>query len=112
MKTEVQQLRDIAEHYRNMALNCADAIKFLSGDLPEGFTISFSVKRPAADPPDLALLQLEGKEAKPETIPVISFPMTQEDESFCVGLFMSWHGYYTRKLKEAATRLSAFELVS
>jgi len=89
MKTEIHTLNALADHYRSMVQNCTDAIKFLSGDIPKGFKINFSIDR----------------------IPVVAFDIGQEDETFCLGLFMSWHEYYARKLGEVQTQLAASELV-
>jgi hypothetical protein len=89
MQTELQTLIDLAAHYRDMVQNCTDAIKSLSGDIPPGFRIDFFV----------------GK------VSVVGFDIREDDGHFCLGLFMSWHGYYLRKLRETETQLKALELV-
>ena len=84
MKTEIQDLTTLAGHYEKMVQYCTDVIKNLNGYTPDGFTFTFTIH---------------------ET-PVVSIPITEEDGHFCVGVFMSWHQFYSRKLKEINAELN------
>jgi hypothetical protein len=77
MKT-LHDLKKLAEHYRNMVQHCADVIKNLNGYTPDGFKFAFSIRD--------AL--------------ILSIPIGEEEGNFCLGVFMSWHQFYSRKLKE------------
>lgn len=77
MKT-LNDLKKQASHCRDMVQYCADVIKNLNGYTPDGFKFVFSIR----------------------DSPIVSIPIGEEDGNFCVGVFMSWHQYYSRKLKE------------
>jgi hypothetical protein len=82
-RIETQNLMRLCAHYQNMVDLCADAIKQLTGHTPENFTFVFAIN---------------------ET-PIVTIPIGEEDGSFCVGVFMSWHQFYSRKHKETAAIL-------
>jgi len=86
MKT-LQDLKKLAEHYRNMVQHCADVIKNLNGYTPDGFKFAFSIRD--------AL--------------ILSIPIGEEEGNFCLGVFMSWHQFYSRKLKELTEEIQMLE---
>jgi hypothetical protein len=86
MKT-LHDLKKLAEHYRNMVQHCADVIKNLNGYTPDGFKFAFSIRD--------AL--------------ILSIPIGEEEGNFCLGVFMSWHQFYSRKLKELTEEIQMLE---
>jgi len=84
-KIEIQDLRRRYAHYQTMVDHCSDAIRQLTGYTPENFYFVFTIN---------------------ET-PVVSIPIGEEEGNFCVGVFMSWHQFYSRKLRETAVLLNS-----
>jgi len=83
IKTEIQSLVRLQAHYKNMVDHCVDVLKNLNGYTPEDFKFIFTI----------------------QDNPIVSIPIGEEEGNFCVGVFMSWHQYYSRKLKEVTEDL-------
>lgn len=70
--------QDSVARCQEMIDTCADVIKQLQGDIPQGCTLSFAMNGHS----------------------LVKFDITDTEASFAVGFFMSWHQHYTRKLRE------------
>lgn len=56
---------------------CSDAIKQLQGDIPENFKLVVTVN----------------------DAQIMSFDVSEDEANFATGFFMSWHQFFSRKLK-------------
>lgn len=81
---EIESLERLRSRYQNMVDLCSDSIKQLTGYTPDNAALTFTIN----------------------SITVVSIPICEENGNFCVGFFMSWHQFYSRKLKETAVSLS------
>lgn len=77
MKT-LEDLKTQAAHCCSMVQYCTDVIKMLNGYTPEDFKFAFSIRDAT----------------------VVTIPIGEDDGNFCLGMFMGWHQFYSRKLKE------------
>ena len=82
---EIQDLQRLQDHYHTMVEHCSDAIKQLTGYTPDNFKFVFTI----------------------DETPIVSIPISEEDGNFCVGVFMSWHQYFSRKLRDTAALLNS-----
>jgi hypothetical protein len=77
-------LQEQAAFCRTRIDQCADIIKQFSGDVPTGFTFTFSIRR----------------------VPIVDFELTEGEGNFAVSFFMGWHQYYSRKLQQINKELA------
>lgn len=84
IKAEIQSLMRLQAHYTNMIDHCVDMLKNLSGYTPDNFKFTFTI----------------------QDKPIVSIPIGEEEGNFCMGFFMSWHQYYSRKLREVNALLT------
>lgn len=87
MNPEIATLQRELVYYQIKAQECTDVIKQLTGYTPENFTISFSVSKQ----------------------PILSFDVGVQEMNFAVGIFMSWHSYYTQRIREHQQVLRALQ---
>jgi hypothetical protein len=57
---------------------CTDGIKFLTGDIPPGSAISFSINKTV----------------------ITTFQVSDSEANFLMGFYMSWYAFFVRRLKE------------
>ncbi len=80
---EKQDLERLLAHYQDMMDVCGDSIKQLTGQTPEKFSFIFAIN----------------------DVPIVRIPIGEEDGNFCVGMFMGWYQFYSRKFQETAAIL-------
>ena len=86
---ELKKLSDLKDRYSHQVHQCTDIIKLLSGYTPKDFRFNFTIG----------------------TRQVVSIDIGSGEGNFCLGVFMSWHQYYSRKLKEVGDQLKKLELL-
>lgn len=77
-------MQEQAEFCRMRVDQFADMIKQFIGDVPTDFVFTFTIR----------------------DVPIINFALTEAEGDFAVGFFMSWHQYYSRKLKQIEKELA------
>lgn len=83
MKTELQDLERRQAHLQTMRDVCRDAIEQLKGFPPDGCAFTFFIRE----------------------VPTVSFPLSEQDQDFCLSFFISWYQYYSRQLRDIEGRL-------
>lgn len=86
---KIQSTQDRIAFCRDAIDRCSDAIKNLQGDIPENFNFSFCFNG----------------------VPILTFDVCADEANFATGFFMSWHQYFSRRLREL-TRESQLEQLS
>lgn len=76
--TNIKPLPDRAAHCRLCMDKCADIIKQLSGEQPDSFTFTFSIRGVA----------------------IVQFDIGEQETNFNIGYFMSWHQFYRNELNK------------
>lgn len=82
---QIEQLQQQADACRQKVQECAEVIKSLQGYTPDNFLFTFSINGAT----------------------VTTVPINEEEGNFCVGVFMAWHQFYSRKLKEITATIAA-----
>jgi hypothetical protein len=82
--TQIQTLEVRAAHLREKIDKCADIIKQLSGEKPDSFTFTFSMRGVA----------------------IVSFEIGEQEANFNIAYFMSWHQFYRNELKAITEQLA------
>lgn len=85
MTTEIHDLEQQAGYCLDMIQHCADLIKNLTGYTPENSKLVFQIHEKA----------------------IFAIPITEDNDNFCMGFFMSWHQHYSRRLKDITAALDA-----
>lgn len=88
-ESDVKILNDLKDRYITKVHQCADVIKFLSGDTPKDFRFNFTIG----------------------TQQVVSIDIGEDEGNFCLGVFMAWHQHYSRKIREVGEQLKGLEFV-
>jgi len=81
--TQTQPLTDRAALCRERIELCTDLIKQLRGDLPDGCTLTFGIRK----------------------IPIVSFEIEDSESWLMMSFFMGWHKYYSDELKRVTAEL-------
>lgn len=74
---KIQSTQDSIAFCRNAIDHCSDAIINLQGEIPNDFKFAFT---------------FNGRQ-------ILAFDVSEDEANFAVGIFMSWHQFFSRKLK-------------
>lgn len=91
MRTEIQQLNAKTAYYQQRISECTEIIKGLTDSAPAGAKFVFSIR---------GLLQ---------EVTVVSLDVNEDESQFCIGVFMSWHTFFSNRLKELQAKVAALE---
>lgn len=92
MRTELQQQLYAKTAYYNQRISeCTEIIKGITDSAPEGAKFVFSIR---------GLLQ---------EVTVVSLDINEDESQFCIGVFMSWHTFFTNRLKELQAKIAEVE---
>ncbi len=89
MNAQTLTLERELTYFQAKAQECTDIIKLLTGYVPDQFAVTLSVNK----------------------TPIVSFEVGALEMNFSIGIFMSWHSFYTQRIKEHQSILQAMRAV-
>lgn len=89
MNAQILTLERELAHFKAKSQECTDIIKQLMGYTPDQCVVIFSVKKN----------------------PIVQFEIGAPEMTFSLGFFMSWHTFYTQRIREHQTMLASMRAV-
>lgn len=91
MRTEIHQLYAKTAYYNQRINECTEVIKGITDSAPVGAKFVFSIR---------GLLQ---------EVTVVSLDVNEDESQFCIGVFMSWYTFFSKRLTELQAKIAELE---